>query len=93
MESEVVAVSEYVPYKIHRINIFLGQGYDTQKRFCSNTMKAQLRWRRTAEIHEQVIQGKFPSDIVLLNIVLIRRILILITETHRRCLPTSALNH
>ena len=26
-ESEVVAVSEYVPFKIHIINIFWGQGY------------------------------------------------------------------
>ena len=30
-ESEVVAVSEYVPYTIHMINIFLGQGYALQK--------------------------------------------------------------
>ena len=32
-ESEVVAVSEYVPYKIHMINIFGGQGYALQKSF------------------------------------------------------------
>ena len=32
-ESEVVAVSEYVPYKIHMINIFLGQGYALHKKF------------------------------------------------------------
>ena len=27
MESELVSFSEYVPYKIHMINIFLGQGH------------------------------------------------------------------
>ena len=30
-DSEVVAVSEYVPYTIHIINIFLGQGYALHK--------------------------------------------------------------
>ena len=31
IKSEVVAVSEYVPYKIHMLNIFLGQGYALHK--------------------------------------------------------------
>ena len=50
-ESGVVAVSEYVPYKIHMIDIFLGQGYVLNKRFGTKTTKVQLRWIRTAEIH------------------------------------------
>ena len=30
-KTEVVAVSEYIPYKIHMINIFLGKGYFLHK--------------------------------------------------------------
>ena len=33
MESEVVAFSEYMLYKIHMIYIFLGQGYTLHKKF------------------------------------------------------------
>ena len=32
MESEVVVVSEYVTYKFHMDNIFLGQGYFLHKK-------------------------------------------------------------
>lgn len=31
-ESELVGVSEYVPFKIHMINILMGQGYHLQKK-------------------------------------------------------------
>ena len=31
-ESEVVAASKYVPYKIHIVNVFLGKGYALHKR-------------------------------------------------------------
>ena len=62
MESEVVAVSDYMPYKIYRIGIFLVQVYALHKKTFIKTMKAQLRCKITAEIHAQVIQGTFPSD-------------------------------
>ena len=63
------------------------------KMFCINTTKVQLIWRRTTEIHAQVSQGTFPSGISLLGIVWIRRSLVSSTATHRRCSPTSSLNH
>ena len=89
----MVAVSEYVPYRIHTINIFLGQGYALHIFFCIKTTKVQLRRRRTSEIHAQVIQGTFPSEISMLRIVWIRRSLVSSNATHLRCSPTSSLNH
>ena len=89
----MVAVSEYVPCKIHMINIFWDKAMFYTKRFCIKTTILKLRWRRTAEIHAQVIQGKFTSGIYLLGIVWIRRILVSLTRKHRQCSPTSSLNH
>ena len=51
IESEVVVVSEYVPYKIHMIDIFWDKDMLYTKGFCIKTRKVQLIWRRTAEIH------------------------------------------
>ena len=89
-ESEMDVVSDYVPYKIHMIS-FLGQGYALNKKVLYQDKKMQLRQRRTAEIHAQVIKGTFPSGIFLLRIMWIRSILVSNTETHRRCSLTSSL--
>ena len=67
-ESEVVAVSEYVPYKIHMINFFGDKAMFYTKRFFINKTKVQLRWRRTAGIRAKVILGTFLSGNYLLSI-------------------------
>ena len=41
-ESEVVSVSEYVPYKIHMINFFEDKAMLYTKSFCIKTTKVQL---------------------------------------------------
>ena len=41
-ESEVVAVSEYVPYKIHIIHIFGGQGYALHKNILYQDNKSEI---------------------------------------------------
>ena len=89
----MVAVIEYVPYKIHTMSIFWDKAILYTKRFCIKTTKFPLRCIRRAEIHTQVIQVTFTSGISLLRIVWIRRSLVSITAICWRCLPTSSLNH
>ena len=81
----MVAVNDYVPYKIHVINIFWDKAMLYTKRLCIKKTKVKLIWIRTEEIHAQVIQGTFPSVIFLLRIVWIRRSLVPSTATHWRC--------
>ena len=47
-ESEVVAVTEYVPYKIHILKTNWDKAMLYKKRFCIKTTKVQLRYIRTA---------------------------------------------
>ena len=46
-ESEVVAVSEYVPYKFHMINIVLGQGYALQKTFLYQDNESVIKMEKS----------------------------------------------
>ena len=63
------------------------------KRFWISTTKVQLRWRITARIQAQVIQGTFLSGISLLRVVGIMKSLVSSTAAHRRCFLTSSLKH
>ena len=42
-ESEIVGVSEYVPYKIHMLNILSGQGYDLTKKVLYQDNESAIR--------------------------------------------------
>ena len=89
MESEVVAFSDYLPYKIHMVNIFFVKCYVLHKKVFYQDSKSAINMDKMSEIYAQVIQGTFPSDLFLLGIAWIRSSLVSSTATHQRLLPTS----
>ena len=50
-ESELVGVSEYIPFKIHMINILMGQGYHLEKKVLyqdnQSAMKLEINGRNS----------------------------------------------
>lgn len=57
-ESEVVGVSEYLPYDIWQVNFFKEQGYDIRNNYIYiKTMRVRQNWKLMEEILVQAIRG------------------------------------
>ena len=88
-ESEVVAVNEYVPNKIHMINIILGQGYTLHKEVLYQDNESANNTDKNGRNSCTGNSRHISVGCFLLRIVWMRRSLVSSTTTHRLCLPTS----
>ena len=80
IESEVVAVSEYMPYIIHVINSFLGQGYTLHKNVLYQDNEGVIKMENNVRNSYTVNLRHTSIRIVLLKIVGMQRSLVLGTE-------------
>ena len=92
-ESEVVAISEYMPYKIHMINIFLGQGYALHKNDLYQDNESAIIMENNGRNSYTGNSRHISIRYFLLRTMRIMRSLVSSTATHHICLPTSSINH
>ena len=92
-ESEVVAVSDYMPLNIHMINIFWGQYYALHKTVFYQYNEIAIKMEKNGRNSCTGNSRHISISSFLLSIMWIRSSLVSITATHRQYLPTYSLNH